>query len=77
MLASAHIAVMSVVRHLVRRLVIWHISAYIMVSISITLMCVIRLGVKSHMVRHPGIHSDECTVPVVCAEQHSVMRGTF
>ena len=48
-----------------------------MVSISITVMCVIKLAVKSHMVRQQGIHCDECTVPVVCAEQHSVMRGTF
>jgi hypothetical protein len=76
-LASAYIAVMSVIRHLVRRLVILHMSAYIMVSISSTVMCVIRLAVKSHMVILQGIHSGECTVPVVSAEQHSVMRGTF
>jgi len=30
-----------------------------MVSISVTVMCVIRLGVKSHMVIHQGIHSAE------------------
>jgi len=76
-LASAYIAVISVVRHLVSRLVIEHVSAYIMVSISITVMCVIRLALKSHVLRHQGIHSGECTVPVVCAEQRLVMRGTL
>jgi hypothetical protein len=76
-LASAHIAVMSVVRHLVSRLFIQHISASIMVSISITVICVVRLALKNYMVRHQGIHSGKCTVPLVSAEQHSVMRGTF
>ena len=77
MLASAHIAVMFIVKQLVSRLVILQFSAYIMVSFSITVMCVIRLAVKSHMVRHQRVHSGECTVPVVCAVQHSVKRGTF
>jgi hypothetical protein len=29
------------------------------------------------MVIHQGIHSGECTVPVVCAVQLSLQRGTF
>jgi len=38
---------------------------------------VIIHAVKSHMVRYHRIHSGECTVPVVCAVQHSLQRGTF
>jgi len=47
------------------------------VELLYTFMCVIRLAVKGHMVRDQRVHSGECTVPVVCAVQHSLQRGTF
>lgn len=47
-----------------------------MVSISITVMCVIRLAVKSHMVNHQGVRSGECIDPVVCVVERSHKRGT-
>jgi len=39
---SAHIAVMCVVRHLVKRVVLYHTNVYIVVSAHIAVMCAVR-----------------------------------
>jgi hypothetical protein len=40
-------------------------------------VCNNTFAVKCHMVRHQRLHSVECTVPLQCAVQHSVKRGTY